>query len=78
MNSPGKLQCDGSFGLSLYTLSPELKFRINGPVEDEILLEALGVKGTDRRVMTHLLRHPSEPQIIPGEEQTFTVVKCSF
>lgn len=59
-HSPGKLQCDESFGLGLYALSPKLEFRIDGAVEDKILVEALRMKGTDWWVMAHLLRHPPE------------------
>lgn len=55
LNSLGQLQCDDSFGLSFYTLTPELEFWVDGTMEDKILLEALSMKGTDRRVMTHLL-----------------------
>lgn len=58
--SPGQLQCDDSFGLCFYAFTPELEFGVDGPMEDEILPEALSVEGADRRVMAHLLRHPPE------------------
>lgn len=69
VRSPGQLQCDESFGLSFYALPPKLEFRVDGAMEDKILVEALGVEGTDRRVVAHLLRHPPEAQIFSDGEQ---------
>lgn len=51
----GQLQCDESFGLSFYALSPKFKFGVDGTVEDKIVFEPLSLKGTDWRVMTNLL-----------------------
>lgn len=62
----GQLQCDGSFRLSFNALSPELQFGIYGTMKDKILFETLSMKGTDWRVVTHLLRHPPEAQILSG------------
>lgn len=55
VHSLGQLQCDDSLRLSFYALSPKLQFGVDGAMEDEILLEALGVKGTNWRVVTYLL-----------------------
>lgn len=55
VHSLGQLQCDEAFGFSFYALSPKLKFGVDGAMEDEILLEALSLKGTDWRVMAYLL-----------------------
>lgn len=54
-HSLGQLQCDDSLGLGFYALSPELEFGVDGTMEDEIVLEALSLKGTYWRVMAHLL-----------------------
>lgn len=59
----GQLQRDHTPGLSFYTLPPEFEFGVNGAVEHKVLLEALGLKGTDGGVMADLLRHPPEAQI---------------
>ncbi|TNN77570.1 hypothetical protein EYF80_012160 [Liparis tanakae] len=58
--SPGQLQSDESFGLGFYALPPKLEFGVDGAVEDEILVEALGVEGADRRVTTNTTVHPPE------------------
>lgn len=42
-------------------------------MKHEVALYALGVEGTDRRMMTDLLRDPSEPQILSDDTQTLTV-----
>lgn len=55
VHSLGQLQCDESLGLSFYALPPKLEFGVDGAMEDEILIEALSVKGTDWRVMAYLL-----------------------
>ena len=68
VNLLGKLQCDGSLGLGFYALSPELEFGIYGAMEDKILPETLSVKGTDRRVVAYLFRHPPEAQIVSNGE----------
>lgn len=69
VHSLGQLQCDDSLGLSFYALSPKLEFGVNGAMEDEVLLKALSLKGTDWRVMAYLLRHPPKAQIASDGEQ---------
>lgn len=54
-NLLGQLQRDDAFRLRLHALPPELEFGIDGSVEDKVLLETLGVEGTDRGVVAHLL-----------------------
>lgn len=68
-HSLGKLQCDDSLGLCFYGLSPKFEFGVDGAMKDEILFEALGMKGTDWRVMAHLLWHPPKAQVVSGGEQ---------
>lgn len=75
VHSLGQFQCDESLGFSFYALSPKLKFRVDGPMEDEILLEALSLKGTDWRVMAYLLRHPPKAQIVSDGEQRCNLVQ---
>lgn len=79
MHSLRKLQCDGSLGLCFDALSPELQFGVNGAMKHKILLEALGMKGADRRMMADLLRHPLEAQIISnGDTKTITILNQSL
>lgn len=61
---PGQLQRDGALRLGFDALPPKLQLGVDGAVEDEVVLQALGLKGADRRVMTHLLRHPPEAQVL--------------
>lgn len=72
----GQLQCDESLGLSFNALSPKFKFRVDGAMEDKIILEALSLKGTDWGVMANLLRHPPKAQIFSDRKQGQTA-KCS-
>lgn len=44
-------------------------------MKDKILLEALGLKGTDRRVVAHLFWNPPEAQILSNGEQEDVLVK---
>jgi len=67
LNSLGQLQGDDALGLRLHALPPELELGVDGAVEQEVLLQALGVEGTDRRVVAHLLRHPAEAQVISAQ-----------
>lgn len=70
MRLPGQLQSDDPLGLGFDALSPELQLGVDRAVKDEVVLQALCLKGTDWRVMAHLLRHPPEAQVLsdPGKE----------
>lgn len=61
---PGQLQSDGALRLGFDALPPELQLGVDGAVKDEVVLQALGLKGADWRVVTHLLRHPPEAQVL--------------
>lgn len=64
--SPEQLQRDGAPGLGLHALAPEAQLGVDGAVEQEVLLQALGVEGADGRVVADLLAYESEPQVFPG------------
>jgi len=64
--SPGQLQRDDAFRLRLHALAQELEFGVDGPVEHEVALQALGVEGADRRMVAHLLRQQPEAQVLSG------------
>ena len=68
-NLLGQLQGDDPLGLRLHALPPELELGVDGAVEQEVLLQALCVKGTDRWVVAHLLRHPAEAQVLSTQTQ---------
>lgn len=38
-------------------------------MKDEVVFQALCLKGTDWRVVAHLLRHPPKSQILSGKKQ---------
>lgn len=40
-------------------------------MKDKILLEALSMKGTNRRVMAYLLRQPPKAQIVSDGKQVY-------
>lgn len=63
-----QLQRDGPFGLGLHTLAPELEFGVDGAVEDKVPRQALGVEGTDWRVVGNLLRHQPETLILSARD----------
>ena len=63
-----KLQRDGTTGLRLHALPPELELRVDGAVKQEVLMEALRVKRTDGGVVADLLGYESEPQVFPGDK----------
>lgn len=56
-----KLQRDGAARLGLHALPPELELRVDGAVKQEVLAEALRVKGADGGVVADLLGYESEP-----------------
>lgn len=43
-------------------------------MKHEVILYALGMEGTDRWMMTDLLRDPSEPQILSNDRKNTDVV----
>lgn len=49
-----QLQCHGAFRLRLHALAPELEFGVDGAVELKLLLQRLGMEGTDRWMVAHL------------------------
>lgn len=55
LDSLEQLQRHGAFGLSLHTFTPELEFGVDGAMKLKLLLQRLGVEGTDRWVVAHLL-----------------------
>lgn len=70
MRLPGQLQSDGALGLGFDALPPELQLGVDGAVKDEVVLQALGLKGADRGVVADLLRHPPEAQVLSDGGQT--------
>ena len=65
----GQLQGDDAFGLRLHTFTPELELGVDGAVEHKVLLQALGVEGTDRGVMADLLRYQPEAKVLSDTPQ---------
>lgn len=47
-------------------------------MKDKILLEALSMKGTNRRVMAYLLRHPPKAQIVSDGKQAYVWYKTKL
>jgi len=62
-----QLQGHGAFGLRLNTLAPELELGVDGAVELKLLLQGLGMEGTDGRVVAHLLRDQPVALVLSGE-----------
>lgn len=69
---PGQLQGDGALGLGFDALPPELELGVDGAVEDEVVLQALGLEGANWGVMAHLLRHPPEAQVLSDEKNNMS------
>lgn len=49
-----QLQCHNAFRLHLHALAPELEFGVDGAVELKLLLQSLGMEGTNRWMVAHL------------------------
>lgn len=47
-------------------------------MKDKILLEALSMKGTNRRVMAYLLRQPPKAQIVSDGKQAYIWYKTKL
>lgn len=69
LNSLGKLQSNDSTRLSLNTFPPELEFRVDGAMKQEVVIQAFGMECTNGWVVADLFWHPSKAQILSDNDR---------